>query len=115
MRRVLFVAAALVVVAGCSARPVGGPDGWKVYGPSGPQGVAGPAGLAGAAGPQGIAGVNGIPLVAKTYTSGMTVGLVNGKMPWYAVYGSTNVAVPLPAAGVATDWRPMVWLGNPRR
>jgi len=59
MRRVLFVAAALVVVAGCSARPVGGPDGWKVYGPSGPQGVAGPAGLAGAAGPQGIAGAPG--------------------------------------------------------
>jgi len=59
MRRVLFVAAALVVVAGCSARPVGGPDGWKVYGPSGSQGVAGPAGPAGAAGPQGIAGAPG--------------------------------------------------------
>src|SRR5438552_948324 len=59
MRRVLFVAAALVVVAGCSARPVGGPDGWKVYGPSGPQGSAGDAGVAGAAGQQGIAGAPG--------------------------------------------------------
>lgn len=56
MRRVLCFAAVLLLVAGCSVRPVGGPDGWKVYGPSGPQGVAGPPGPSG---PQGIAGAQG--------------------------------------------------------
>ena len=56
MRRVLCFAAVVLLVAGCSVRPVGGPDGWKVYGPSGPQGVAGPPGPSG---PQGIAGAQG--------------------------------------------------------
>lgn len=57
MRRVLCLAAVLLLVVGCSARPVGGPDGWKVYGPPGPQGVAGPPGPPG---PQGIAGEPGL-------------------------------------------------------
>lgn len=56
MRRVLCFAAVLLLVAGCSVRPVGGPDGWRVYGPPGPQGVAGPSGPPG---PQGIAGEPG--------------------------------------------------------
>lgn len=56
MRRVLCLAAVLLLVAGCSVRPVGGPDGWRVYGPPGPQGVAGPSGPPG---PQGIAGEPG--------------------------------------------------------
>jgi outer membrane protein OmpA-like peptidoglycan-associated protein len=65
-----------VIAAGCAVRPVGGPDGWRVYGPAGPsgpvgltgpagpagpiglvaQGPAGPAGIAGPSGPQGPAG-----------------------------------------------------------
>lgn len=56
MRRVLCFAAILFFAVGCSVRPVGGPDGWKVYGPPGPQGVAG---AAGPPGPQGIAGAPG--------------------------------------------------------
>lgn len=56
MKRVLCLAAVLLLVAGCSVRPVGGPDGWKVYGPPGPQGIAGPPGPPG---PQGIAGAPG--------------------------------------------------------
>ena len=56
MRRVLCFTGMLLVVVGCSVRPVGGPDGWIVYGPPGPQGVAGPPGPPG---PQGIAGVPG--------------------------------------------------------
>ena len=56
MRRVLCFAAIVLLIAGCSVRPVGGPDGWKVYGPEGPQGIAGPPGPPG---PQGIAGVAG--------------------------------------------------------
>jgi outer membrane protein OmpA-like peptidoglycan-associated protein len=55
MRRVVCVAAALLLLAGCAVRPVGGTEGWKVYGPQGPQGVAGPAG------PAGLQGVAGLP------------------------------------------------------
>ena len=56
MRRVVCFAAVLLMLAGCAVRPIGGPDGWKVYGPAGPEGIAGPAGPAG---PQGIAGARG--------------------------------------------------------
>jgi outer membrane protein OmpA-like peptidoglycan-associated protein len=44
---------------GCTARPIGGETGWKVYGASGAQGVAGPVGPAGPAGPAGVAGRQG--------------------------------------------------------
>jgi peptidoglycan-associated lipoprotein len=56
MRRVLCFVTLALLVAGCSVRPVGGVDGWKVYGPPGPEGPPGPAG---APGPQGIAGLPG--------------------------------------------------------
>ena len=46
MSRVVCIAAALLLLAGCAVRPVGGAEGWKVYGPQGPQGVAGPPGAA---------------------------------------------------------------------
>lgn len=59
MKRALYFAIALLVVAGCTARPVGGPEGWKVYGPAGPQGPPGMAGPAGPPGPQGLAGLPG--------------------------------------------------------
>lgn len=71
MNRLAYFVIALLVVAGCTARPVGGPEGWKVYGPAGgegPAGVAGPAGppgpqgpvgAIGPAGPQGVAGLPG--------------------------------------------------------
>jgi outer membrane protein OmpA-like peptidoglycan-associated protein len=82
MKRVLYLSFALLFVVGCSARPVGGPDGWKVYGPTGPEGQQGPAGppgpqgVAGAVGPmgpqgvmgaQGSAGSKGTDLVWATY------------------------------------------------
>jgi len=54
MKRLLYVTIALLVAAGCAARPVGGPEGWKVYGPAGPQGIPGMAGPAGPQGPQGV-------------------------------------------------------------
>ena len=64
MRRVLLLVAVFAVVAGCGqtvdritqVRPIGGPDGWKVYAPTGPEGVAG---ASGPVGPQGVAGVVG--------------------------------------------------------
>lgn len=59
MKRLAYLTIALLVVAGCTARPVGGPDGWKVYGPAGPQGPPGIAGPAGPQGPQGVAGLTG--------------------------------------------------------
>ena len=68
MKRILSLSFVLLFLVGCTARPVGGPDGWKVYGPPGPEGLQGPpgppgpqgvAGLAGPAGPQGAAGAQG--------------------------------------------------------
>lgn len=63
MKRVACVMIALAVAAGgCAVRPVGGPDGWKVYGPPGPQGFAGlpgPTGPQGPPGSQGVAGLQG--------------------------------------------------------
>lgn len=59
MKRVAYTMIALLVLAGCTARPVGGVDGWKVYGPQGPQGPMGPIGMQGPAGPQGPVGVQG--------------------------------------------------------
>ena len=56
MKRMWCLAIVLVVFAGCSARPIGGAEGWKVYGPTGPQG---PVGAMGPAGPQGVAGLPG--------------------------------------------------------
>ncbi len=69
MKTFMCVAVALLVLAGCSATPVG-PTGWKVYGPPGPQGPQGPegpqgvAGLMGPTGPQGVQGPEG-PMGAK--------------------------------------------------
>ena len=40
MKRLVYFAVAALVAAGCTARPVGGADGWKVYGPMGSQGPA---------------------------------------------------------------------------
>src|SRR6185369_9701693 len=59
MRRGLFFAVLALFAVGCSARPIGGDTGWKIYGPTGAQGVAGPQGVAGAAGPAGPAGPQG--------------------------------------------------------
>jgi peptidoglycan-associated lipoprotein len=59
MRRVLFFAVLALFAVGCSARPIGGDTGWKVYGPTGSQGMAGPQGVAGPAGPAGPQGPQG--------------------------------------------------------
>ena len=62
MKRPLLFAVIALFAMGCSARPMGGDTGWKVYGPTGPDGpagVAGPAGPAGPAGSSGLAGVSG--------------------------------------------------------
>lgn len=62
MKRALLFAVLALFAVGCSARPMGGETGWKVYGPAGPEGsagVAGPAGPAGPAGSPGLAGVSG--------------------------------------------------------
>lgn len=61
MKRLVYFAVAALVAAGCTARPVGGADGWKVYGPAGSAGPAGAAGVAGIPGPQGPMGPAGPP------------------------------------------------------
>ena len=61
MKRLVYFAVAALVAAGCTARPVGGADGWKVYGPAGSAGPAGAAGVAGIPGPQGPMGPAGSP------------------------------------------------------
>ena len=60
MKRVAMLVVSMVVLNACAARPVGGPDGWKVYGPPGPAGPAGPAGPPGPAGPAGPPGPPGV-------------------------------------------------------
>jgi peptidoglycan-associated lipoprotein len=60
MRRGFVLAAIGLVAMGCSARPIGGETGWKIYGPPGPAGVAGPAGPQGPAGPAGPGGAAGL-------------------------------------------------------
>ena len=59
MKRAMFVVITLLLAAGCTARPVGGPDGWKVYAPRGPEGPVGATGPVGLQGPQGVAGAQG--------------------------------------------------------
>jgi peptidoglycan-associated lipoprotein len=59
MKRALLLSVIALFAVGCSARPIGGATGWKIYGPAGPQGVAGPAGPMGPMGPAGVAGVQG--------------------------------------------------------
>jgi len=61
MKRGLLFAVLALFAVGCTARPIGGDTGWKIYGPSGPPGVAGPAGPQGPAGPAGPPGVAGPP------------------------------------------------------
>jgi peptidoglycan-associated lipoprotein len=81
MKRGLFFAVIVLFAIGCTARPMGGDTGWKVYSPPGPAGPAGPAGPQGPAGPAGpmgpqgpggpagMAGVQGAPGVAASWTS----------------------------------------------
>lgn len=57
MKRALLFGVLALFAVGCSARPMGGETGWKVYGPAGAEG---PAGLAGPAGPPGPAGAPGV-------------------------------------------------------
>ena len=61
MKRLVYFAVAALLAAGCTARPVGGADGWKVYGPMGSEGPAGANGVAGLQGPQGPMGPAGPP------------------------------------------------------
>ncbi len=84
------------------AQPFSGGSG--TVGPAGPQGPAGPAGPQGPQGIAGAAGVNGGPLASKTYVAGtaLSPGL------WYGIYGTANVAIPLPAAGVAPWTNPAI-------
>lgn len=60
MKRGLLFAVLALFAVGCTARPIGGDTGWKIFGPSGPPGVAGPAGPQGPAGPAGPPGVAGL-------------------------------------------------------
>ena len=69
MKRPLVVSLSLLAVvgliaAGCAVRPVGGQDGWRVYGPAGPPGPVGPLGPPGPPGPPGPGGPGGPPGVA---------------------------------------------------
>lgn len=59
MKRALLFGIIALFAMGCAARPMGGDNGWIVYGPAGPEGPAGVAGPAGPAGPPGMAGLSG--------------------------------------------------------
>jgi outer membrane protein OmpA-like peptidoglycan-associated protein len=59
MKRALLFGVLALFAVGCTATPMGGDTGWKVYGPTGPEGPAGVAGPAGPAGSYGLAGLSG--------------------------------------------------------
>ncbi len=64
MKRAITLTIVGLLLAGCAARPTGGPDGWKVYAPPGPPGPTGPSGPPGPPGPAGTPGPAGSPGVA---------------------------------------------------
>ncbi len=86
MKRALLFGVVALVAMGCSARPMGGETGWKVYGPTGPAGPAGVAGPAGPEGPVGSAGPAGSPGLA-------------------GVTGPQGPAGPQGSQGVAAVWQ----------
>ena len=57
----LSLAIVALLMLGCTARPIGGETGWRLYGPPGPSGPPGPPGLAGPGGPAGPLGPPGMP------------------------------------------------------
>ncbi len=94
MKRALLFGVLALFAVGCSARPMGGETGWKVYGPAGPEG---PAGLVGPAGPPGPAGAPGL---AGPAGPGGPPGLagVSGPQGPAGAQGSQGVA------GAAARW-----------
>jgi outer membrane protein OmpA-like peptidoglycan-associated protein len=94
MKRALLFGTLALFAMGCSARPMGGDTGWKVYGPAGPEG---PAGLAGPAGPPGPAGAPGVAGPAGPGGPPGLAGLAGPQGP-AGSQGSQGVA------GVAARW-----------
>lgn len=82
MKRLVYLTIALLVAAGCTARPVGGPEGWKVYGPPGLEGPPGVAGPAGPPGPQGVAGLGGPAGPAGAPGTQGTAGTRGADLAW---------------------------------
>ena len=82
MKRLAYLTIALLIAAGCTARPVGGPEGWKVYGPAGPEGPPGIAGPAGPQGPQGVAGLTGPPGLQGAQGAQGSAGTRGADMVW---------------------------------
>jgi peptidoglycan-associated lipoprotein len=82
MRRGLFFAVIALFAMGCSARPIGGETGWKIYGPPGPAGVAGPAGPQGPPGPAGPAGSAGTAGVQGAPGSAGAQGAPGAMLRW---------------------------------
>ena len=85
MKRLVYFAVAALVAAGCTARPVGGADGWKVYGPvgaTGPAGAAGVAGIPGPQGPMGPAGPAGPQGVAGLPGAAGPAGVAGANLTW---------------------------------
>jgi len=82
MKRLAYLTIALLIAAGCTARPVGGPEGWKVYGPAGPEGPPGIAGPAGPQGPQGVAGLTGPPGLQGAQGAQGPAGTRGADMVW---------------------------------
>lgn len=84
VKRVLYIALAVLFVAGCAAKPVGGTYGWKVIGAQGPQGPEGPIGPTGPPGTQGIAGAMG-PMGPQGPAGAQGVaGAKGADMTWHA-------------------------------
>ena len=97
MKRALLFGVLALFAVGCSALPMGGETGWKVYGPAGPEG---PAGLAGPAGPPGPAGGPGMAGPAGPAGPPGLAGVAGAQGP-AGSQGSQGVAG---VAGAAARW-----------
>lgn len=98
----VFVVLALLIAA-CTARPIGGPTGWKIFGPEGPRGPEGPAGPPGPPGPPGPLGAQGPPGPEGPAGPAGVAGAQGPAGPAGA-QGPVTAATVQPSASPETKW-----------
>lgn len=100
MKGMAILTVSVLLLGACTARPTGGPDGWKVYGPAGPAGAPGPAGPPGPPGPAGAPGAPGGPGLAGPPGPAGPPGGAGAPGP----AGPAGVAGPAGEPGAAAKW-----------
>jgi len=114
MKRFALLGLSVILLSACTARPVGGPDGWKVYGiagpagpagPNGPPGPPGPPGLPGSPGTAGVPGPPGSPGPAGVTGPAGTAGAPGEKATWTSF---RNILFDFDKANIRPNEQPKV-------